>query len=55
MPVTLSDEDFDYIYDSFEKLMSPYSTNEELVAMIKEENRIWKKLQQIRCPAAPVE
>jgi hypothetical protein len=55
MPVTLSDEDFDYIYETFERMMSPWSTNEELIALMKEENRIWEKLQEIKVTTGAVE
>ena len=48
MPVTMSDKDFNYIYDTFEKMMSPWSTHEELVESMKNENRIWERLQQIK-------
>jgi hypothetical protein len=48
MPITLSDEDFNYLYDTFERMMSPWSSNAELVELMKNENRIWEKLQQIR-------
>jgi hypothetical protein len=41
MPVTLSDEDFNYIFDSFDRMMSPWASNQELGELMKNENRIW--------------
>lgn len=54
MAVTLSDEDFEFIYGAFERLMSPTASDEELseaisfVEAMKTENAIWAVLQRIK-------
>lgn len=54
MAVTLSDEDFEFIYGAFERLMDPTASDEELseaisfVETMKTENAIWAVLQRIK-------
>lgn len=48
MAVTISDEDFQFFYDTFEKLMSPYSSNDELIEMMKLEGEIWNRLKVLK-------
>jgi hypothetical protein len=45
--VTLSSEEFQFLYDTFEQLTSVYSDNDHIAEAIRTENEIWKMLQQI--------
>jgi hypothetical protein len=48
MAVTLTDEEFDYIYDRMERLMDPVASSEEISDAIRSENEIWKKLGEVK-------
>lgn len=61
MGVTISDDDFNFIYSAFERLMSPTASDEELseaikmVETMKSENLIWAVLQRIKGTASASE
>ena len=46
--VTISAQDFKFLFDAFETLMSPYSSNDQLAEIIKTEDDIWAWLKQIK-------
>lgn len=45
--VTISTEDFKFLFAAFEALTSPYTSNDELAEIIRLENDIWRWLQRI--------
>jgi hypothetical protein len=46
--VTISAQDFKFLFDAFETLTSPYSSNDQLAEVIKTEDDIWAWLKQIK-------
>lgn len=46
--VTISAQDFKFLFDAFETLMSPYSSNDQLAEIIKTEDDIWAWLQRMK-------
>lgn len=46
--VTISAQDFDFLFTAFETLTSPYTSNDDLAEIIRLENDIWKWLQRIK-------
>jgi hypothetical protein len=44
--VTFSDDEFDFVYDVFELLMSPFANNERLADALRGENDVWKILKE---------
>lgn len=46
MAVTLSDEDFKYIYDTLRRANTPYD-HDEAVVIVDMERQSWERLQRI--------
>lgn len=45
--MVISGEDFQFLYESFRLLTSPYTSNDRLAEVIKTEDAIWAWLQRI--------
>jgi hypothetical protein len=48
MGVTISAEDFNFLFASFQQLTSPHTSNDRLAEIIKTEDEIWAWLQRIK-------
>lgn len=46
MSATFNDSEWKFIYATFEQLMSPRSTDDEIVEALVLEDRIWELLQE---------
>jgi hypothetical protein len=55
MTVRLKEQEFNFIYQAFEQLTSPYSTNEELAEAIALQIDVWEMLKEIATRNAGVD
>lgn len=46
MPITMSDDDFEFIYEALRRVNTPY-THEEVASIVRQERQAWERMERI--------